>query len=167
MKKMAPRFSGFLLILLLCFTFNCTQQGEKVNVEADIAAVKEIGNQYAVACNTGDLDLYISIWTDDGVQMPPDAPAVIGKEKIRARMKPLFDQFIMDISVSIEEVGIGGDWAFARCTYTLSLTPKSGGETTMIDGKDLHILERQADGSWKIAIDCFNSNVPPPPPKQE
>ena len=161
MKKSLLRFSGFLLILLLCFTFNCTQQGEKVNVEADIAAVKEIGNQYASSINAGDLDLFISMWTDDGVQMPPDVPAVIGKEQIQAKMKPTFDQFIMEISISTEEVGIGGDWAFARCTYTLSLTPKAGGETTMIDGKDLHILKRQTDGSWKIAIDCFNNNAPP------
>jgi len=53
-----------------------------------------------------------------------------------------------------------------RCTYTLTMTPKAGGETinAMPDGKALTLLERQSDGSWKIVYDCFNSNVPP---KQE
>jgi len=49
------------------------------------------------------------------------------------------------------------------------MTPKAGGKTIKLDGKYLTILERQADGSWKIAIDCFNSNVPPTesPPEKE
>ena len=159
MRKSNWLLSTTILVItsaILCFTFSCQKQ----DVEADISAVKEFGNQYAVACNTGDLDLYISLWTDDGVQMPPDTPAAIGKEQIRARMKPLFDQFIMEISLSIEEVRVAGDWAFGRCTYTISTTPKKGGETVKRSGKDLHILERQADGSWKIAIDCFNYNAP-------
>jgi len=52
------------LVILLCFTFSC-QQGEEVaeepgpavDVEADITAIKEMVNQYAVACNTGDFEL--------------------------------------------------------------------------------------------------------------
>ena len=62
MKKSLLRFSGFLLILLLCFTFNCAQQGEKVDVEADIAAINELFNQYASSINAGDIDLWISLW---------------------------------------------------------------------------------------------------------
>ncbi|KPJ60454.1 MAG: hypothetical protein AMJ46_06885 [Latescibacteria bacterium DG_63] len=162
MKKSLLRFSIFPLILLLCLTFSCRQQGEKVDVEADISAIKEIGNQYAVACNTGDLDLYISLWTDNGVQMPPDAPAVMGKEQIRAGMKPLFDQFILRLVITnIAEARVSGDLGFTRCTYTLSTTPKAGGETINVDGKALTISEKQADGSWKICIDCFNYNAPP------
>ena len=39
---------------------------------------------------------------------------------------------------------------------------KAGGETiAMPDGKALTLYKKQADGSWKIAYDCFNANVPP------
>ena len=136
-------------------------------MEADIAAINEIINQYAVACNTGDFDLWISLWADDGVQMPPDTPARIGKEQIREAMKPAFDQMTFNIVItSIEDAKVYGDLGLTRCNYTLDMTPKAGGETipAMRDGKALTLYERQSDGSWKIAFDCFNSNLPP---KQE
>jgi ketosteroid isomerase-like protein len=76
-------------------------------------------------------------------------------------MKPAFDQFILKIAITSEmEAKVSGNLGFARCTYTLSMVPKAGGETIEYDGKALTILEKQADGSWKIARDCFNSNVP-------
>ncbi len=161
------------LVILLCFTFGC-QQGEEVaeeakpavDVETDITAINEIWTQYAATLTAGDLDLWISLWTDDGIRMAPDAPAVIGKEQIREAMKPAFDQMTLDVTIANKEVKVAGDWAFSRGTGILSTTPKKGGKTTKIDGKYLTILERQADGSWKIAIDCFNSNVPPTSEKE-
>jgi uncharacterized protein (TIGR02246 family) len=133
-----------------------------VERKSDIAAVKEMLNQYAVACNTGDFDLWISLWSDNGVQMPPDTPARIGKEQIREGMKPLFDQFILKVDVDIAEAKVHGDLGLTRCTYSLDITPKAGGETinAMPDSKALTLYERQSD-SWKIVFDCFNSNVPP------
>jgi len=168
------------LVVLLCFTLNCqqlideaTEKAEPaVDIEADITAIKEVLNQYAIAGNTGDFNLFISLWADDGVQMPPDAPTVIGKERIREAMKPVFDQMTLEIAITnIEDAKVYGDLGLTRCNYTLDMTPKAGGETihAMRDGKALTLYERQPDGSWKIVYDCFNSNVPPTkaPPKKE
>jgi uncharacterized protein (TIGR02246 family) len=146
----------------------CSRDAKKeVDVEADITALKEMLNQYAVAVNTGDFDLWISLWADDGVQMPPETPARIGKEQIRAGMKPAFDQMDLDIAIrNVEEAKVYGDLGLTRCTYTLRVTPKAGGETidAMPDGKALTLYGRQSDGSWRIVYDCFNSSAPP---KQE
>ena len=163
------------LVFLLCFTFSCQKQVEEVaeepvvDVEAEKAAVREMLNQYAIACNTGDFDLWISLWADDGVQMPPDTPARIGIEQIREAMKPAFDQMTLDITItSIEDAKVYGDLGLTRCEYTLDMTPKAGGETihAMRDGKALTFYERQSDGSWKVIYDCFNSNVPPTSEKE-
>ncbi len=132
--------------------------------EADVTAIKEVLNQYAVAANAGDFDLWISLWADDGVRMAPDAPAIIGKEQIREAMKPAFDQMNLDIAISIEDARVHGDLGLTRCKYTFDMTPKTGGETIHSIGKALTSYERQFDGPWKIVYDCFNSNVPP---KQE
>ena len=164
MKESNWLLSTIILVItlaVLCFTFSCKKE---VDVEADITAIKEIGNQYAVACNTGDFDLWISLWADDGVQMPPGTPARIGKEQIREGMKPAFDQMNLDITIhSIDDVKVYGDFGLSRGTYTLKMTPKAGGETIIVmpDGKALTLFERQSDGSWKVLYDCFNSNVPP------
>lgn len=151
--------------VVLFFTFS--SKTEVDSMEADIAAIKEVFNQYVVAVNTGDFDLWISLWTDDAVQMPPDTPARVGKEQIREAMKPGFDQMNLDMTInSIDDVKVYGDLGIVRCTYTLKMTPKAGGETinAVPDAKDLSLWERQSDGSWKLIYDCNNSNVPP---KQE
>ena len=131
--------------------------------ESDIAAVKDMLKKYMKGCNTGDFDFWMSLWADDGVQMPPDAPARVGKEQIRENMKPVFDQFNLNIEVDIAEGKVYGDLGLTRCTYTLDLTPKAGGETihAVPDNKALTLYARQSDGSWKIVYDCFNSNVSP------
>jgi len=135
-------------------------------METDIAAIREVLNQYAVGVSTGDFDHWVSLWADDGRQMPPDAPACVGKEQIRDEMKPVFDEMSMELAIlSIEDAKIYGDFGLTRCKYTLKMTPKAGGETinAMPEGKALTLYERQSDGSWKIAFDCFNSSVAPQP----
>ena len=39
--------------------------------------------------------------------------------------------------------------------------PKEGGDSIKVNGEYSTILQRQIDGSWKIAIDCFNYDAPP------
>ena len=135
-------------------------------METDIAAIRGILDQFAVCASNGDFDLWMSLWTDHGIQMPPDAPALIGKEQIREGMKPAFDQMNLELTIlSIEDAKIYSDLGLTRCIYTLKMTPKAGGETlnAMAPGKALTLYERQSDGDWKIAYDCFNSSVPANP----
>jgi uncharacterized protein (TIGR02246 family) len=107
------------------------------------------------------------LWTEDGIQLPPGSPPIVGKEQIRERNKSaLVDLFTMDGSITNEEVQVSGDLAVARGTYATTLTPKDGSEEIFIDGKYMTLLKRQPDGSWKIHRDIFNSNMPPPPAEQ-
>jgi len=128
--------------------------------KADFAAIREIMNQYVATLEAGDFDRWISLWTDNGIQMPPGAPARVGKGQISAGMKPAFDLFNMKVTIDNEETRVTGNWGFARGTGVEALTPKAGGKTEELDVKYLTILEKQTDGSWKIARDCFNSNKP-------
>ena len=128
-------------------------------METVVAAVNEIWNQYASSLNSGDVDRWISLWTEDGVQMPPGSPPVVGKEQIRTEMKATLDRFAFDFTVLTEEVRATGDWAFSRGLYKATLRPREGGTAILVDGKYMSILQRQADGSWRIHRDIFNSNV--------
>jgi ketosteroid isomerase-like protein len=42
--------------------------------------------------------------------------------------------------------------AYPHGTLEYEITPKEGGETRSYSGKFLDTLEKQVDGSWKIAI---------------
>ena len=160
MRKSNWLLSTIILVItlaMLCFTLSCQKQ----DTEADITAIKDMLSQYEVAINNGDFDSWITLWADDGVRMPPDAPARIGKAQIIEEMKPAFEQIIFELTIpSIEDAKVYGDLGLTHCNYTLSVTPKAGGETiVMPEGKALTLYERQPDGSWKIVYDCFNSNA--------
>ncbi|MFH1700732.1 MAG: DUF4440 domain-containing protein [Candidatus Zixiibacteriota bacterium] len=160
MRKSLLQASIILMILTL-FVTGCGKQKEVGDVDADISAINNNLIQYASSMNAGDLNRWISLWADDAIQMAPDAPAVVGKEQIRAKYESIFPLFIFKMTIANDDVKIGGDLAVSHGNYTVSMTPKAGGETIVIDGKYLSIEERQADGSWKIIRSCFNNNAPP------
>ena len=131
------------------------------NMVSEVAKVYELWNEYAAACHAGDFERWLSLWTDDVIQMPPDVPRRVGKDQIRKAYQPSFDLFdFSNMIINTDEVRILGDQAYSHATYTFDMTPKEGGETTSYSGKFLDILEKQVDGSWKIAIDCHNYNEP-------
>jgi uncharacterized protein (TIGR02246 family) len=131
---------------------------QKAEAKDVTASINEIWNRYSSAYNSADIDSWISLWTDNGIQMPPGSPPVRGKEEIRKRNKAVLLRFTFDLSIRNDEIGAGDDWAFARGTYKATLTSKEGGKRTQVDGKYLTIFQRQSDGSWKIHRDIFNSN---------
>lgn len=130
---------------------------------SDIEQLKDVLNLYMNYANQGDFDSWISLWTENGVQMASDDSSKIGINEIKKRMKPLFEEMINDLKLlAIEDVRVYGDLGLTRCSYTLSVTPKKGGNkmTIVPNGKALTLYERQSDKTWKIIYDCVNSNVP-------
>lgn len=125
------------------------------------AAVDSIWEEYSASLNAGDVDRWVELWTEDGVQMPPGEPYVEGKEAILARNAQAFAPFDVEMEIENLEVGSGPEWAFARGVYSAMLTPKEGGSVVPVDGKYMTILQQQPDGTWKVHRDIFNSNVPP------
>lgn len=130
------------------------------DVEALTATINEIYGQYASSLKSGDVDRWIALWSNEGVQMPPGSPPIIGTEEIGAGTLAFLDAFTVDsFEIYIDEVQLAGDLAFARGTYSGVYTPKDGGEGFAEDGKYLTVFQRQPDGSWKIHRDIFNLNT--------
>jgi uncharacterized protein (TIGR02246 family) len=127
----------------------------------DVAHIYALWNEYAASANDGDLERWMSLWIDESIQMPAGAPRRVGKELIWKGMQPLFDLFATsNMVIDTEEVQILGNRAYSHGTFEFEMTLKQGGQTTSYSGKFLDILEKQVDGSWKIAIDCRNYNSP-------
>ena len=137
----------------------CSREQRQASAET---AAQAIWKEYTESLNSGDIERWLALWTEDGVQMPPDEAAIVGKDNIRARNEAVLDRFTLDIGITNNEVETGGKWAYSRGTYKARLMPKAGGRPISIDGKYMTILARQPDGSWKIHRDIFNSNAAPP-----
>jgi uncharacterized protein (TIGR02246 family) len=119
---------------------------------------------YQESANAGDFELWMSLWADDGIRMPPGEEPQVGKEVIAAAMQPAFELFDIVVDIyEINEVHVFGHVGATRCRYNIYATPKGGGDPFAIepDGKALTLLERDRHGEWKIIYDCINSNLPP------
>ena len=156
MKKL---FLIFATVLVLAVG-GCVPQ-DRPNIEADTAAINDIWTMYASSYEAGDISAWLSLWTENGVQMPPNEPPVIGKDQIQKRNKTVLDLFTFEIEITVEEIQVAGNWAFSRGIYTMTASPKNGDQPVPVDGKFMTILKRQPDGGWKIHRDIFNSNVSP------
>ena len=88
--------------------------------------------------------------TDDVAYLPPDQPAVLGKVALEAFIRPFYEQFDGQITMSPEEVLVRGDLAVEWGILKGTITPIAGGDTADTDGKYLYVYKRQPDGSWKV-----------------
>ena len=123
-------------------------------------AVEETFKTYSGANMKGDAETYIALWDENGIKMGPGKPAVFGTKTIgEGKRKGFVKSIIVSQVIKVEETKVFGNLGFARGTYTASKKPKAGGATANVDGKFLTIFRKQADGSWKIFRDCYNSTV--------
>jgi uncharacterized protein (TIGR02246 family) len=160
------------LVFLLCFTFGCQTAEEVaeepvVDVAADIAAIKALLENNAVVISSEDLDGWLAQFTDDAIFMNPNAETLEGIEASRQYAQPFFEQFDNDMAITVDEIEVCGDWAFARWSFIWKFTPKAGGDTMQEEGKEIWILKRQADDSWKCSHIIWNTDSPPPPQAKE
>jgi uncharacterized protein (TIGR02246 family) len=135
-----------------------------VSVEATEAqAIEKTRDAHVAAVNSGDVDAWAAAFADDGVQMPPNFPANVGRDNIQGWSGAFLGAFRAEFALAPEEVQIAGaDWAFERGTYEITLTPKAGGESIQDAGKYITVYQRRPDGSWAMARDIWNSSNPLP-----
>ena len=130
--------------------------------EADVAAIERVIDEVGAAERAGDPARWGALFTEDVVTMRPTEGTLIGQEANRTSLEELFVEWTLDVTVTMDEVVVAGDWAFTRATYSERVTPKAGGELEEepegfdMYGKQIDILRRQSDGSWKIARRIFN-----------
>ena len=143
---------------LLIFVSGCASMS-KADTDEFEAQVLETWERYSSYMNAGNRDAWIELWDADGVQLPPGVPAFEGKQAILGSITAQLDATnFEDFTITNREVEVSGNLGFARGNYSFKGTPKTGGETVQFQGKYLTIFKRQADGTWKIYRDCFNSN---------
>lgn len=128
----------------------------------DEKAIIEKSKQYEIAINKGNFNDWLSLWTENGIQLPPNSDINNGKKEIAKAYKPLFADMDFEIKIkTIDKLEVHDKIAFVISHYFLLATPKTGGDKIAIepDGKAFTVYEKQPDNSWKIKYDCFNSNI--------
>ena len=133
------------------------------NTDEVRAAIAAIDKKFMEDVNRGNAAAGAAAYTDDAILMPPNNSPVRGKQAIEKYLAEIGSQLqASNFQLSILEVDVQGDTTIVRGTYSSSFTVP-GTDAPMEDrGKTLNVWKRQADGSWKLHRDIWNSNMPIP-----
>jgi ketosteroid isomerase-like protein len=115
--------------------------------------------EFAAAVNAKDLARLGAAYTDDAVLMPPNGAEIKGRALIQAFWKEQIDQ-----GMRVESMTSTGSQGFGTTGYEsgvveLRFAPAFG-SPVMDTVKFVTILQRGADGTWRIARDIWNSDLP-------
>lgn len=135
---------------------------EKINAINEEQALKDWLDQYRTIVENGDFESYKSLWTDNVIWMPPNAPNLIGKQAISNFAEPYFSQYNIEYKPTIEEIKVISDFAYIRFSVVEKYTPKVGNaEPLVVTDKDLFLLRRESSGSWVGTHGIWNEANPP------
>jgi uncharacterized protein (TIGR02246 family) len=122
-------------------------------------AVDKVMAEFVVAFNAKDMVALASLYAEDAVWMPQNAPAIKGRSAIEAVFKKQFaGPAVLKLTASSSE--LAGTLAFSAGSYTVTI-PAGGGGSQTFAAKYLTIFKRVGN-DWKIAYDMQNADQPPP-----
>jgi ketosteroid isomerase-like protein len=140
---------------------SCGPKAQPGLTDQDRAAIQKSEADFAASMLAKDYSKVAAMYTADAVVMPANGPAVTG----RAGIQQLLGTFppLTVFTLNSAEIDGMGDLAYQRGTFLMTFPLPSGGSATD-SGKYLEIRRRQADGTWLISRDIWNSDIPVPEP---
>ena len=74
--------------------------------ETDLKDIDRVRDSHVAALNAGDAKLWAAQFTEDGVQMPPNAPANTGRAMIEAWSHSFLGQFRVQFALTVDEMHV-------------------------------------------------------------
>jgi ketosteroid isomerase-like protein len=161
MKSAALRLSAAGLVcagLLACHT----GVGGHLS-EPDKDAIRKVVEEATrrVLPPVSDLDAYVKFYyAEDARVLPPNHATVTGREAIAALYRASGP--IKEYELTILALEGRNDLAYVHSAYQISVTPPGAAEPVGDKGKGVEVWKKQRDGSWKVVLDIFNSDLPAP-----
>jgi len=145
-------------IALLSLTLVCPAPAADTKIEQ---ALRDLDAQWSAAAGAKDVDKTVSYYSADAIVMPPNGPSATTKEAIRSAWKEMLTSPGAAISwkATKVEVAKAGDLAYVSGTYEDTTTDATG-KPVKDRGKYVEIFKKQTDGSWKVIVDIWNSDLP-------
>lgn len=125
--------------------------------------LRALDAELAQAIDAKDAAAIAAFYADDAILMPTAEPIVRGKAAITEEWKQILaiPAFQNESKLGGVEVASAGDLAYTYGSYRSQLMGEDGNLTTE-PGKWLTIWQKQPDGGWRIAVETYNTDIPPP-----
>jgi ketosteroid isomerase-like protein len=148
-----------LLTAVSCAVLACQPAPAKLS-DADVKALRAGVDSIEAQILSHRDSAAAAHYTENAVFMVPNLPTLEGRAAIRAWFAggPPLASF----TLTPKEIDGVGDLAYVRGTWTLAIAAAGKTPATLDHGKFLEVRRKQANGSWLIVADIFNSDVPLP-----
>ena len=122
---------------------------------ADLAAIERLHRADIEATLAQDPNQLINLWSDDCVKLGVPGPAIIGKKGIQevyGKFRADHPEFkVLKYAPEIQDLQVADGWAIEWVYYEATFNMSAKDDPVSIRRKDLRVLKRQSDGSWKFA----------------
>ena len=148
----------YLVIFCLLLVMACQPPEVPATLsEAEISAVMEATTQYGTAIIASDFDKMRSLLDSDVVLMPTEATAKKGADDVIDFFETGPD---LEGSITPDQVEGSGDLAYVRGNYNITFIVNDTLRPSDT-GKYVEIYKKQDDGSWRLVVDIWNSDISP------
>ena len=136
----------------------CGPQAKPVDVEAERNAILAADDAWSQTPT--DVDAYLGLFAHDGIALAPGSPTARGAAAIREVTAPDFEAPGAAVEWTASEAGVSacGDLGYSVGTFQQAMNDANGNPVET-SGKYVTVWKKQADGSWKVAVDAFNNDA--------
>jgi len=115
--------------------------------------------KYVAAFNSQEAEKVALLHTENAIVMPPNHPAVKGREDIQSLIEADIEGGIRDLSLTTLSM-VAADGVVSEVgKYSLNIQLEAG-ESIPDSGKYVVVWKRQPDGAWLLDVDIWNSDLP-------
>jgi uncharacterized protein (TIGR02246 family) len=122
------------------------------------AGIHTAGAALADALARGNAVEAAALYTEDGKVLTPAAQLIEGRRQIEAFWRAGLAVGLAGVDLEAEGFEAGPDYLLEIGRYRLTVADDRGAPT-VDSGKYLALHRRQADGSWRRAVDVFNPDM--------
>lgn len=122
-------------------------------------SIEALLKAYEKALNNNDIETILDLYGHAPVFMPQHAPALVGRDAVRAGYKQVFDTIKLNIEFTLNDVEEFGDTAWARTSSAGRTRILSAGIEVNEGNNELFVFKRES-GDWKIHRYLFSTTEP-------
>lgn len=130
------------------------------------AAAAPVGAQavdeaWRKAITANNLDAVVAVYAEDAVMWLPDAPEAKGRETIREAYAALLAaNTVTGATFANTHYQTSGDLSVGWGDFTLTMSPKSGGDPVTLSGR-FSVIAKNERGTWVYVVDHASAHPKP------